>query len=266
MRVLPSLATLVVASMLTADPLSAQFNETIRTGRPGQAIGPFAVGQYVFQTQTGIDANRFDLHGTSVSGSDLTPNTVLRFGVTRQFEINGALAYRTDKFTRGDTTARSHGVSTVSIGTRINVTEGHAKLPAVGVQVSLKLPVVAEPYNPSYIAPRAMLIAATPVTARTSLLGNVGIDYNGNDAQPVGVFVANVGYSLSNAWSAFAESYGTFGSGASAHYWDTGIAWMVNEHLQFDAYGGFGDNGGRRESFVSAGVSWRVLTRKRVGN
>ena len=65
---------------------SAQFNETIRTGRPGQAIGPFAVGAHVVQLQTGVEyagSRHMSKHTRYVE-----PGAVLRFGLGRTFEVN----------------------------------------------------------------------------------------------------------------------------------------------------------------------------------
>lgn len=43
---------LIVAPVVSA---CGQYNETIRSRRPGIAIGPFTVGKGVFQIQTGVD-------------------------------------------------------------------------------------------------------------------------------------------------------------------------------------------------------------------
>ena len=75
-----------------------QFNETVRTDRPGQAIGPFSVGKLIFQTQTGIDIGGLKEKKNNFSNYSMAPSTVLRLGITRRFEINTALEYRRDNF------------------------------------------------------------------------------------------------------------------------------------------------------------------------
>ncbi len=81
--------------MLVAEQLYAQFNETIRTARPGQSIGAFTVGQGIFQIQSGLDY--FTSSGNGVSGSGQLSNTVMRFGLTTTFEISGLIEYKTEE-------------------------------------------------------------------------------------------------------------------------------------------------------------------------
>lgn len=52
--VLKKLSTTLLTICSISTFLSAQFNPTIRTGRPGQSIGPYTVGREVFQVQTGM--------------------------------------------------------------------------------------------------------------------------------------------------------------------------------------------------------------------
>lgn len=239
--------------------VKAQFNETIRTGRPGQAIGPFAVGSYVFQTQTGIDVGGFSSEQNNNSNFNIAPNTVLRFGIAKHFEINSAWEYRWDRNTEEDTTTSMNGLSLSAIGTRINLYEGGAHLPAIGLQISFKMPILSSGYNFDYTAPKILFIASDNISDKFSFLLNFGLDYNGNDAEPTGVYIANIGYSLSPQWSIFLENYGNAANNRFENKWDAGIAYLLDENLQFDLYGGAGYNYGQFSSFASIGASWRVV-------
>ncbi len=66
-------------NLAIAIQVGAQFNENIRTGKPGWSIGPFAVGRNVFQTQSGIDIGSFEKSPEKFSGMNIAPNTVIRF-------------------------------------------------------------------------------------------------------------------------------------------------------------------------------------------
>lgn len=101
-------------------PGLTQFNETIRTGRPGQAIGPFSVGRYVFQSQAGFNMGGFNISNTRHRNFFIAPGTVLRYGLSRHFEINTAPEFRNDRIKTGDSVHPIHGLSEAATGGRIN--------------------------------------------------------------------------------------------------------------------------------------------------
>ena len=114
------------------------------------------------------------------------------------------------------------------------------------------------PYRTNNITPKILLISSKSLGKRFSILTNLGVDYNGITSTPNGVYIFNLGYSISEKWSTYLENYGSFGSGSSENKWDTGLAYLYNNNLQFDIYGGYGNNNGIKDYFVSIGFSWRT--------
>jgi hypothetical protein len=251
---------LIIALQHLAIGLMAQFNETIRTGRPGQAIGPFAVGKNVFQSQTGFDVGGFNEDKNKFSSDYFAPNTVLRYGLAKHYEINTGWEYRRDRYNISDSSFSESGISASNIGTRINLYEGKNHIPALGIQLSVKLPILADAYNPRYAAPRILLIASERITDRIAFLLNVGMNFNGNNAKPGGVYVANLSYAISSKWGTYIESYGNFDDKLFEVRWDTGLAYLLNDNIQLDIYGGLGNNQGRIDYFGSLGISIRLVT------
>ena len=68
-----------------------QYAETIATGRPGQAIGPRALGAKVFQVQTGVTYN--EVGKDDQDRSTVAHTTVLRYGVFERFEFSGVMVW-----------------------------------------------------------------------------------------------------------------------------------------------------------------------------
>jgi hypothetical protein len=73
--------------------------------------------------------------------------------------------------------------------------------------------------------------------------------------------VVNVGFSLGDKWSSFIETYGGVINGDFTIFFDTGLAYLVNNDLQLDLSGGYGKNDGFAATFVDFGVSWRTKRR-----
>lgn len=85
------------------------------------------------------------------------------------------------------------------------------------------------------------------------------MNFNGNDAKPNGIYVANISYSINSKWGTFIENYGNFTNSNFENRWDTGLAYLLNDNLQLDIYGGAGYNNNRIDYFISIGISWRTL-------
>lgn len=238
---------------------NAQMNETIRADRPGQGVCAYAVGKYVLQTQTGIDAGGFYEEDARFSGINIMPNTVLRFGISDKIEINTAYEYRVDKYEDREVHYTTSGLSLGAIGSRINIYDGGKRGPGIGLQVTVKMPIQSADYRPEFLVPKVLLIANQQLSKRFSFLVNCGIDYNGDDAQVKGVYVANLGFAISQHWSTYVENYGDFNSMKLVSRWDGGFAYLPGNNLQFDLYGGAGYNNGVFDYFGSMGVSWRIV-------
>ena len=237
----------------------AQLAETIRSGRPGQAIGSYAVGAKVFQMQTGIDYGGLQNDVFNFSQNSFNPNTVLRFGLTEKIEINTGWAYQYEQYETPFISSERSGLSQSTIGTRINIIEANNYLPAVGIQVTMKLPILSPDYNVSFIAPRIMAIANQKLAEKLALTLNLGIDYNGVNAQPTGVYVANLSYAMTNKFGVFLENYGDFGQSFYNTFWDAGLSYLINNDLQLDVLGGLALNDDNMRYFLSVGVSWRFV-------
>ncbi len=85
-----------------------QFNETIRTGRPGQAIGAFTVGKNVLQFQQGLDY---------YSTAEINPpkefvfNNVVRYEISETVELSALVDYQYKESGFGTTARTLEGIS-----------------------------------------------------------------------------------------------------------------------------------------------------------
>lgn len=255
------LFTFLISASLSAE---AQFSETISADRPGQAFSPNAVGNKVFQTQTGIDGGGFKDkkvdYQAQQKGGFILPTTFLRFGLSKHFEINSAWAYGFNRNTVGQTSTNDNGLALATLGARFNITEGKGKIPAVGMLLTFKLPILSPAYTIDYVAPAVLIMAGTSINDKLSVLLNFGIDYSGNDAQPNWIYVANLSYSISPKVGTFIENYGHFNDNDFWNYWDAGISYLVNNNLQLDIYGGAGYNQNSLDYFTSIGFAWRLVS------
>ena len=77
----------------SGDTLFSETSETIRSGRPGQAIDPYVVGTGFLQIQSGIDIadSKGLTPGEDIQSENL--NSVFRLGVHERVEFNGFICF-----------------------------------------------------------------------------------------------------------------------------------------------------------------------------
>jgi hypothetical protein len=247
---------LVFILILFCRVVHAQFNETIRTGRPGQAIGAFTVGDKIFQLQSGFDY--FGSKNNGIKNSGLLNNTVLRYGLTEPFEISALLEYKTETLKQNDAKTTYHGLSAIDVGMRYHIYTGKGLIPNVGFQIRMRLPVLSEDYKIDDIAPRFIVVTSQRLSETFSLITNWGASWNGNNTAPQGNYVINLGFPFSDKLGGFIETYGSYGQQNFYVNFDTGLAWLLTPDLQLDLYGGYANNYGVNHYFISSGISWRT--------
>ena len=234
----------------------AQYSKEIRSDRPGQGNGPYAVGQGGFQLQAGFDVTGSNFKSGRETTRGIAPNFQLRYGLTKHLNINVNLVYTAQRQDAGVIT-NMRGPRLVGLGARINLREAEGLKPGVGLQATLKMPPPSGDFKTKYPAPRLTLLVKETLTEKLIFLANLGLENNGNDGLPTYFYVANLGYSLGHGVSLFVENYGNVARGVFSTRWDGGLAWIVTPDLQVDAYGGAGYNRSLLDYFGSLGFSWR---------
>lgn len=260
------LAMVIATLAIPSTSLFAQYNETIRTGRPGEAIGPFAVGARVFQIQAGLGILDYKLYGNSPESTPPSENgtafligSVFRMGLTEHFEVNMGLAFQDGSQTVGTSTSDRNGMNAFAFGIRYNIYVGKGWIPSVGFQVNVGMPWLSPEFNSSAVRPRMTLITAQRMAEKWGLTTNWGLFWNGDSPDPLGYYVVNVSYDASDKWSVFIEPFGFIRNGYWEPHIDGGAAYLVNNNLQLDIAGGIGMGPDEfSDWFVNAGVSWRV--------
>lgn len=252
-------------------PAFSQYGVTIRSGRPGQAIGPFTTGARVLQFQAGFDYGQSLSEGgfgTSVAGRVLSGDLVIRYGITERFEMSVGIVGKEDRtttrFVFGETVSAKKGVSAFSIRVRSNVYEGTGAIPSVGFQFNMALPAVSKDFRSIQVAPKFTAMTAQRFGTRVGLTTNWGAVWDGKSEIPEAFYVLNLGVDITEFMGVFFEHYANMGDG----YWngsiDGGFAFLVTPDLQLDVLGGYGPFDVQNDWFVSTGISYRIRFKEHV--
>ncbi len=206
--------------------ISAQYSETIDSGRPGQAIGADTAGKNVFQIEAGMD----------YSSKVFVPNSFFRYAISDRFEVNSGFGYNiSDK-----------NISAFSVGTRINLYKSD-DFP-IGVQISYNIPIENLPSSTSVV-----FATSKSFTDKLDLGLNLGTTISKNTNV---LYVVNLSYSVNDKIGIFIEPYGTISNNFELNF-DTGISYLLNKNLKLDFLTGYGLNN-ENGLLLSLGVSWRT--------
>ena len=244
--------------VLSIQSCFGQYNETIRSGRPGQSIGPFTVGKGILQVQSGVEFYVFENKDFGFSGSGFVHNTVIRYGILERFEVSGLIDYRNDKFKSNGSETDASGISALDLGGRYEFFEGNGAIPTIGFQMRVRLPVLSEDYQIDKIAPRFLFVTSQKLSDTFTLTTNWGGSWNGVNSVGTAVYIINLSFPITDKLGGFVENYGDLTDGDFDTRFDSGLTYLSNNDLQWDMLGGLGSNDGVSDYFVSVGVSLRT--------
>ena len=251
---------LFVVFLFSVLPLIAhsQYAESIRTGRPGIAMGPFTAGKKVLQVQSGVSFGKSDFESTNYNKSILGI-AVIRYGIWEKFEINGAVGYSHNKITSENEAMYLKGLSVAQAGFRVLLRDGHGSGPNIGFQSRLKLNVLAEDFEQKNLANVSLLAVSQKLGQKIGLLTNLGITWSGNESTPSTIYALNLNMPVGKRISVFIENYGSIYQQDLDTRFDTGIGFLINSDLQLDCSFGYGKNELERDYFADFGISWRSV-------
>lgn len=251
----------ILICLLAFEVAYCQYNETIRSGRPGQSIGPFTVGKGIFQIQSGIDVNGFKLESGDVKGNGFIFDNVFRYGIAERWEVSALIDYAHETIKANGDETRLNGLAALDVGGRYHVYSGKGLIPSIGLQARFRIPVLSDDYEIDHLAPRFLIVTSQQLSETFTLVTNWGGRWNGNESQGTVFYTINVSFPIVGKLSGFIENYGFITDGDFDTRFDGGFAFLCNNDLQLDILGGAGNNEDVSDYFVGVGVSWRTRRR-----
>jgi hypothetical protein len=249
---------LTFLSFLSGILVIGQYAETIRSGRPGQAIGAFSLGARTFQVQSGLTYNELD-HGSIRSWG-----TVIRFGLSERLETSAVLNYERDRFEIGQETITIDGLSDSQFGLRYHLTDQKKWLPAICIQGRALLKLQTEEFKREDTGAKFILATGHRLSDKFSLTTNWAATWNGNAPSPIPSYILNLSYGISDKFGTFAELYG--GLDPWDRKFDAGLFYLVNKDLQLDFSAGQQGTDSSTDWFGDIGISWRTDWRNAKGS
>lgn len=251
----------LVFTFLINFTLLGQYAPSIATARPGAANGSGTVGKGILQFQAGVQFDQVkDMRDSSEWYTEnISENLVIRFGIRERLEISAVINHinSTEFLSESEGSVLRNGLNTSLLRIRTKVTENMA------FQVGVETKIRGIDYQIDYLAPRFRLMYNTVLGENASLTTNLGGVWNGNDSKPSGFYVFSYALTLAPKLSLVAEVYGDFIRSKVNNYFDVGLGYNINKDMLVDINGGWGENFPYKSYFLTAGISYRMITKFR---
>ncbi|KOS04877.1 hypothetical protein AM493_01590 [Flavobacterium akiainvivens] len=273
------LTKLLIPALFTAAVAQAQYTDQINTNRPGQSQSAFAVGQTVFQIESGINGiyekheiSRYEYYGANAE-------IALRYGVfAEEFEFMLNMQYEFDRYTNSLETYNRNDFRQLTFGAKyllydpdkyytpeVNLyswKENHkfrwrSLIPAVAVYAGFNLIGKNNPYTfPSDgISPKIVGILHNHF-GKWVWVNNIIGDKLTTDYLSLG-WITTITRGFSEKWSGFLE----YQQYVSDYYADgvvrLGAAHLLNETMQIDASISTNFKDTPYVAYGGIGFSWR---------
>lgn len=229
----------------------------IASDRPGQTFSPLSIGKNNIQFQAGFEV--FKQKHISNSTQIVLPNFFFRWGLSKKVELNTYLEYSTSTTKTNQLKYFSNGFSNTSIGARWNISEESKSKPAIGLLALLKIPHTNAVQQTHHIAPKIVASFSKSIFPKISFNTNWGAEWDGINNAAQGIYTLNLGYTVHSNLFVFIENYGNFTQQSWMSKWDAGFGYLINNQFQIDAAVGWNQQASTKESYISIGISKRIL-------
>lgn len=225
--------------------LLAQDIGSIDTDRPDQSDGVFTLPSGKFQVETGF------IYGKAVDDYFMN-NTMVRLGLTQSTEVRLAVDYGRQTGTTG--------LMPVGLSIKQNLWHEKGALPTTTLIGTINLPFLAStPFKTDKVSWGLTLAFENGLSDKFTLAYNFGTFTDGFTNELIWLWTTNLGYSVSDKVSIFAEYFGNYTEVAQpSHNADIGLLWLLQENLQLDlAMGTRIFDQAEKDQFVTVGFSYR---------
>jgi hypothetical protein len=245
----------------TSDNLFGQSLPAIQLDRPDQTECPFITPKKYIQIENGFTFETFDQSQTSIS----YPSTLWKYGVNEKFELRLITELVSEK-TIGNTNT---GFLPITIGFKTSLFEEKGFIPKTSFIGHVTTSNIgSKEFHTKYIAPSFRFTMQHTLTNKISLAYNLGVEWNGENAEHNYIYTLTTGFSLTDKIGCYIELYGFLPAENKAdHRFDCGLTYLINNDFMADISGGFGLTENAPKNYISLGLSYRFkTTRKKTTN
>ncbi len=235
----------------------SQINELpdISADRPGIATSPYIATSKIIQIETGFSYEN-DKRENTLQETFLYNTSLLRYGLNNNSEIR----LQTDYISVKTDSINNTGFNPFTIGTKLLISEQKGILPKTSFLLNMTLPCFGDKnLRPENLTPSIYLLMHNDITKKINICYNIGIEYDGESANPSEFAAICLGYSFTEKINGFVENYNWFSNSTKPeNFIDCGFAYIIGKNIQLDISGNMNIQDIENYFMINFGVSWRI--------
>jgi hypothetical protein len=234
----------------------------IQPDRPGLGEATSVVPKGFLQIESGGNF-QWDRAGIDdIKLYNLTYNsTFVRIGLFDRFELRLNFGLRQDFFrSKNIDSLTAVGFMPWGVGFKSKICEQNGLLPRTSFLASLQIPYPSASFlRTKHLAPYFLVPMEWDLSEKLLLTGNIGMFWNGNDANHQYFSSLGVDYILAPGFGVFVEGYMYIDDKAEfIPSINGGLVWLLMPNLKIDISSGLGLNKTAPNGFINAGISVRL--------
>lgn len=248
----------ITIALVTTTFTFAQYTNIINSKRPGLSESPYGVGSNVFQFESGLFFGKAGNQNTSLKQKITGGELFFRYGnFSEKLEFNANIAYQSNKFTNTKPIENytHNGINRLTIGAKYLIYQQEYTdkskeirswkrkmafdykrlIPSVGIYAGVNTNFLGKAFKEEKISYKGAIFLQNDFSNRFILVTNLIADNIGLKNKSY-QYIATATFSVTNQWSIFGESQGTYTKVEKPEYQaGGGIAYLFNKNLQLDA-------------------------------
>ena len=250
---------LLICTCLACCLLQGQVKKKIKKGRRNKSESQFQTGKNDLQVLWEIGHETVNENVSST----VYPNLQVKYGVTRQLELNTEISF----ITAVDRTAdpqRISGTEPLLVGANYLLQEESAKRPAIILSLQMAIPFLAgKDFTAKYWAPILQFNMEQPLHKKIIVGAGCGVFWDGFLPDPSFIYNISGTYVAGKKISLITELSGFVNGSPPQHNADLSITYTMNRQVQFGITGGIGISPAAHQSYFAINGVWGCHLRKR---
>ncbi len=251
-------AILLLYALAICAGTSGQLKMKIKKGRRNKSESQFMLDENYFQAEWEVGHETI----TGQLNTTVYPNLLLRYGISKQVEVNVEMNLLT-AYDESAGIKNSSGIEPVSIGASCLLLTENKNIPAVIFSGQLALPFLAgKNFTANYLAPSLQLMVEKAINKKIMLLLSNGVFWDGFSTTGSYMYNGAVSCNAAKKWTFTSEWFGFINGSAPQHNTDVSISFMVNRNWQLGVTSGIGLSPQAHKSYVGVNAVWGCSMKK----
>jgi len=230
--------------------------DLINSNRPGFSVSAYNVGKGNFQVETGIVgySELLGINDKYGSKKNIGLDVTLRYAFNDKIEVFSNLSSKKYWYDVEGNLSDDFSMLPTSVGISYRLNNGERVIPTMSIRGKVSY---FEKYNESPNTDVSFaFVTQNEITSNLVFITNWNVDnlITGTDLSAI----CSLTNTISTNWSWFAEYYVSYYDKEFNHFLNAGLAYLVNDNLQLDFFGGTNLDINKTTYYLSAGLSWRL--------